>query len=167
MSLIALAKAHEAAIAYLEASLFERPFTADALTSLFASPAFTGYALVDEAGDIMSYILMNQVLDEAEILSLGTARAQQAKGHASQLLNTTCALLMEAGVCRIYLDVAEPNLPARALYAGCGFSESGRRPRYYGAAPQRQDAIIMSKALDGHKMINETARGMRLSDEIR
>lgn len=150
MSLIALATAHEATIADLEASLFERPFTADALTSLFASPAFVGYALADEAGDIMSYILMNQVLDEAEILSLGTARVQQSKGYACQLLNATCALLLDRGVCRIYLDVAESNLPARALYAGCGFGESGRRPGYYGAAPHRQDAIIMSKPLDGH-----------------
>jgi ribosomal-protein-alanine N-acetyltransferase len=147
MSLITLAPAHEAAIADLDASLFERPFTADALASLFASPAFTGYALVDEAGDIMSFILMNQVLDEAEILSLGTARAQQAKGHACQLLNDTCAVLLERGVCRIYLDVAEANRPARALYARCGFVESGRRLGYYGTAPHRQDAIIMSKAL--------------------
>lgn len=148
MPLIALATAHKAAIADLEASLFERPFTADALARLFASTAFTGYALADEAGDILSYILMNQVLDEAEILSLGTARGQQAKGHACQLLNATCALLLERGVCRIYLDVAASNMPARALYAGCGFVESGRRPGYYGEAPHRQDAIIMSKALD-------------------
>jgi ribosomal-protein-alanine N-acetyltransferase len=87
------------------------------------------------------------VLDEAEILSLGTAPDHQGKGHARRLLTETCEILLHAGICKMYLDVAASNVAARALYSGCGFDESGRRAGYYGTAPHRQDAIIMSKAL--------------------
>ena len=148
MPLINLGMGHRDIIAVLEAALFGRPFTGASLTSLFAGKAFAGYVLTDDnSGDILSYILLNQVLDEAEILSLGTARDHQGKGHARRLLTETCEILMHSGICKMYLDVAASNMAARALYGGCGFEESGRRNRYYGTEPDRQDAIIMSKLL--------------------
>jgi ribosomal-protein-alanine N-acetyltransferase len=164
MPLINLGMGHRDAIASLEAGLFARPFTVASLASLFAGKAFAGYALTDNdsddnvenlggnlsgdhGGNIISYILLSQVLDEAEILSLGTAPDHQGKGHARRLLTETCETLIHTGICKMYLDVAASNVAARALYSGCGFEESGRRAGYYGTAPHRQDAIIMSKAL--------------------
>ena len=152
MPLIHLGIEHKEAIASLEAALFERPFTPASLASLFAGKAFAGFALIDDSdephnADMLSYILLRQVCDEAEILSLGTARAHQGKGHARQLLTVTCEMLLQTGICRIHLDVAALNEAALALYSGCGFEESGRRAGYYGTAPHRQDAIIMSKPL--------------------
>ena len=164
MPLINLGMGHRDAIASLEAGLFARPFTVASLASLFAGKAFAGYALTDNdsddnvenlggnhsgdhGGNIISYILLSQVLDEAEILSLGTAPDHQGKGHACRLLTETCETLIHTGICKMYLDVAASNVAARALYSGCGFDESGRRAGYYGTAPHRQDAIIMSKAL--------------------
>ena len=156
MPLINLGMGHRDAIASLEAGLFARPFKVASLASLFAGKAFAGYALTDNdsddnvenlGGNIISYILLSQVLDEAEILSLGTAPDHQGKGHARRLLTETCETLIHTGICKMYLDVAASNVAARALYSGCGFEESGRRAGYYGTAPHRQDAIIMSKAL--------------------
>lgn len=150
MPLISLDMEHIDSIVCLETALFTRPFTAVSLASLFAGKAFAGYALRDDKdhrGDILSYILLHRVLDEAEILSLGTAHTHQGKGYAHRLLNETCQLLLEGGIHRLHLDVAAPNVAALALYKGCGFLESGRRPGYYGTAPHRQDAIIMSKTL--------------------
>ena len=164
MPLINLGMGHRDAIASLEAGLFARPFTVASLASLFAGKAFAGYALTDNdsddnvenlggnhsgdhGGNIISYILLSQVLDEAEILSLGTAPDHQGKGHARRLLTETCETLIHTGICKMYLDVAASNVAARALYLGCGFDESGRRAGYYGTEPHRQDAIIMSKAL--------------------
>lgn len=155
MVVIPLEIAHIDAISDLEAALFERPFSAMSLASLFAGKAFAGYALIDDkaevgtpdSGHILSYILLSQVLDEAEILSLGTRQAYQGKGYGHQLLFASCAALAQAGIGHLYLDVAESNVSARALYGGCGFVETGRREAYYGVAPHRQDAIIMSKTL--------------------
>ena len=155
MVVIPLETAHIDAIADLEAALFERPFSSMSLASLFAGKAFAGYALIDDkaeagtpdSGHILSYILLSQVLDEAEILSLGTRQAYQGNGYGRQLLSASCAALAQAGIGHLYLDVAESNVAARALYGGCGFVEKGRRAAYYGVAPHRQDAIIMSKTL--------------------
>ncbi|MGB1953644.1 MAG: GNAT family N-acetyltransferase [Candidatus Puniceispirillum sp.] len=155
MVVIPLETDHIDAVAKLEAALFERPFTAMSLASLFAGKAFAGYALIDDraeagtadSGHILSYILLSQVPDEAEILSLGTRHTHQVKGYGRQLLTASCAALAQAGIGHLYLDVAESNVAARALYGGCGFVETGRRAAYYGVAPHRQDAIIMSKAL--------------------
>jgi ribosomal-protein-alanine N-acetyltransferase len=155
MVVIPLETIHLDAVAKLEAALFESPFSTMSLASLFAGKAFAGYALIDEKveagmadnGHILSYILLSQVLDEAEILSLGTRHAYQGKGYGRQLLTASCAALAQAGIDHLYLDVAESNVAARALYGGCGFVETGRRAAYYGVAPHRQDAIIMSKTL--------------------
>jgi ribosomal-protein-alanine N-acetyltransferase len=155
MVVIPLETIHIDAVAKLEAALFERPFSAMSLASLFAGKAFAGFALIDDkveagtadSGFILSYILLSQVLNEAEILSFGTRHAYQGKGYGRQLLTASCAALAQAGIGHLYLDVAETNMAARALYGGCGFVETGRRAAYYGVAPHRHDAIIMSKTL--------------------
>jgi len=55
----------------------------------------------------------------------------------------------ERGVSRMTLDVAEDNIAARALYAAHGFTEDGRRPRYYSAKRDIPvDGILMSKSLE-------------------
>jgi ribosomal-protein-alanine N-acetyltransferase len=49
------------------------------------------------------------------------------------------------GATRLFLEVADDNAAALALYARAGFSEAGRRPGYY-ARPDgvRQDALILA-----------------------
>ena len=60
--------------------------------------------------------------------------------------------LMDAGVDCLFLDVRESNAPARALYAACGFRESGRRSAYYRAP--REDAILMERKKDEHHAVS-------------
>ncbi|RYD18826.1 MAG: GNAT family N-acetyltransferase, partial [Lysobacteraceae bacterium] len=57
------------------------------------------------------------------------------------------ALMMQAmrtagsgGASAMFLEVAEVNAPARALYAACGFSAVGRRVRYYAGGV---DALVL------------------------
>jgi ribosomal-protein-alanine N-acetyltransferase len=44
------------------------------------------------------------------------------------------------GAVEIFLEVAEPNAAARALYACAGAREVGRRPRYYADGA---DALVL------------------------
>jgi [ribosomal protein S18]-alanine N-acetyltransferase len=44
----------------------------------------------------------------------------------------------------MFLDVAEGNGPAAALYRGLGFAEVGRRRRYY---PDGADALVLRRDL--------------------
>ena len=54
------------------------------------------------------------------------------------------------GATRVFLEVAEDNLAARALYERTGFVEAGRRPGYYAAADGgRRDALLLALNLTG------------------
>ena len=50
-----------------------------------------------------------------------------------------------AGAVRLFLEVAEDNVAARALYERAGFGQIGRRKAYY-AAPDggRTDALVLA-----------------------
>jgi ribosomal-protein-alanine N-acetyltransferase len=50
-----------------------------------------------------------------------------------------------AGAAAMFLEVAESNAAARALYGGLGFAPVGRRPRYY---ENGEDALVLRRALD-------------------
>jgi ribosomal-protein-alanine N-acetyltransferase len=57
------------------------------------------------------------------------------------------ALMADAarrGAREMFLEVAEGNAAARALYAGLGAAEAGRRRRYY---PDGSDALVLRLAL--------------------
>ena len=47
------------------------------------------------------------------------------------------------GAERAFLEVRPSNPLAKSLYDSVGFTEIGRRPRYYPATHGREDAIVM------------------------
>jgi ribosomal-protein-alanine N-acetyltransferase len=85
---------------------------------------------------------------EAELLTLATDPAARRQGLARGLLVAFEAEAVQRGARTAFLEVAEDNGPARALYAACGWAPAGRRPGYY----RRPDgapvaALILRKAL--------------------
>ena len=44
----------------------------------------------------------------------------------------------------MFLEVRPTNEAATALYLAAGFTQVGRRPRYYPAGDGREDALVMS-----------------------
>jgi Fur family ferric uptake transcriptional regulator len=88
------------------------------------------------------------VVDEAEILTLGVAQERRRIGIAARLIDTLCRVASRRGARHLHLEVAESNDAARALYAGLGFQELGRRRGYYerdGAPPE--DALNLRLSL--------------------
>lgn len=65
--------------------------------------------------------------EEAELLNLAVAPAWRRKGVAWALLNA----LDRAATGDIFLEVAEPNSGAIALYSRAGWKSVGVRPGYY------------------------------------
>jgi ribosomal-protein-alanine N-acetyltransferase len=76
---------------------------------------------------------------EAELLNLAVDPANRRRGVASALLE---ALAREA-LGDLFLEVAEPNLPAIALYEHHGWVRNGVRKGYYGQG--QINAIVMQK----------------------
>lgn len=100
------------------------PWDETAFASLLAQPGMHGF--LDERG---GFLLLRIVLDEAEIITIGTIAPRQ--GIATALLAQAIAAARAQGVRTLHLEVAEDNAAARALYAAHGFTRTGRRAAYY------------------------------------
>lgn len=89
------------------------------------------------------FIVWRQILDEAELITIGVAPDSRHTGIASAMLGIMEHELKKSGVQKIFLEVAQNNTPAYTLYEKIGFVAVGRRPKYYDGI----DAIIMEKQI--------------------
>lgn len=80
---------------------------------------------------LSGYILWRQIQDEAEILTFAVAPPFQRKGVGSALITHLCAILKEAGIIRLFLEVAEDNREALSFYLKHDFIFLSKRPHYY------------------------------------
>ena len=100
-----------------------------------------------EAGRTAGFALARAIVDEAELLLLAVPPAMRRRGIGSMLLEAVAAGAATREATRLHLEMRDNN-PARALYAGAGFVEVGRRRAYYrGQDGRRFDAITLSRVL--------------------
>ena len=136
-------------IAGLHAGLFEAGWDAPSVLKLLEHPgattliARTGFPKVG-VGFVMGQI----AADEAEVLSIGVAADWQRVGLGKRLVVGLERALVRAGVKRLFLEVAEDNAAAKALYARSGFTEAGRRKAYHvRKGGTTVDALVLQKQL--------------------
>lgn len=102
-----------------------------------------------------AFAIVQIVPPEAELLTLAVAPAAQGRRIGATLLGQALRVAAQAGATTIFLEVAEDNAPARALYASAGFTQSGRRRRYYGRRTGPPvDAMILTRSLAAEKTGN-------------
>ena len=77
------------------------------------------------------FILARRILDEAEILTLAVHPEFRRQGLGAALVGTAAMVAATAGARVMFLEVAEANVAAMALYAGAGFERAGLRRDYY------------------------------------
>ena len=82
-------------------------------------------------GDTRSFVLMRVVVDEAEVLTLATSPNYRRKGLARKMLGAAEQEARLRGATSVFLEVAEDNAAARALYARCDYQQVGYRANYY------------------------------------
>ncbi|GAA3863247.1 GNAT family N-acetyltransferase [Celeribacter arenosi] len=96
----------------------------------------------------MAFALGRVVVDEAELLTLAVAPDAQGRGFGRAAFLAYESEAMARGATRSFLDVAQTNTRALALYRSAGYDESGRRRAYYRTRDgSGVDAIIMTKLL--------------------
>ncbi|RYG92775.1 GNAT family N-acetyltransferase [Loktanella sp. IMCC34160] len=120
----------------------ERGWTEAEIDALLADPA------IILSGTARSFVLGRIILDEAEVLTLATHPDHRRAGLARETLSDFETAAKDRGARYLFLEVAEDNGPARALYAQAGFDAVGKRAGYYarsGAAPVA--ALILRKTL--------------------
>ncbi len=120
--------AHAGALAFIHARAFpagER-WGADTMLLQLELPGVFGWI-----APLGGMILARVAADEAEVLTLAVDPALQRRGTGGALIAEAIRTAASRGARSMVLEVAEANGAARALYAGFGFAEVGRRPRYY------------------------------------
>ena len=126
-------------LAGIHAAAFSAPWDAKAFEALLDQ---TGVFVIEERD---GFILLRGVADEAEILTLAVRPEARRRGLGARLVGEGATTAAGRGAARLFLEVADDNAAALALYARAGFAEAGRRPGYY-ARPDggRQDALILA-----------------------
>ncbi len=129
-------------IADAEADIFSNPWSEKDV----ADTADRGTVLAAVNGrNLLGYAIGISAAGEGEILRLGVLSEYRGIGLGRALLTFLTSSLYKSGAGVLFLEVRESNTPARALYLSCGFTECGRRKKYYSSPVE--DAVIMSKLL--------------------
>ncbi len=92
----------------------------------------------------LAFALAWQVADEVELLDIAAHQEHRRRGLAHALLEALFEEAHRKHMSAIFLEVRPSNEAARALYRATGFSEVGRRPRYYGDG---EDALLLRRDL--------------------
>lgn len=96
-------------------------------------------------GAPIAFLLAWHVADEFELLDVATAETARRRGLGRALLAELVSEARSLAASAIYLEVRPSNAAALALYLGAGFSEVGRRPRYY---PDGEDALLLRREVE-------------------
>ena len=97
--------------------------------------------------ELMGFIIAKPAADQAEIITIAVSPERRGAGLGGALVAQSCRQLAGLGVEVLFLEVAEDNQPAIALYKACGFSPMGRRPAYYRREGGRVAALTYRKDL--------------------
>jgi len=151
----ALTGTRAATVADLDAimALERASFPADAWSAAMmreelASP-HGWYVVVEEVGRVIGYAGLRapRGATDADIQTITIASGARGRGRGRALLITLLDEAAGRGVRNVFLEVRADNPVAQKLYASEGFTEVGRRPRYY--QPDGVDAMVMKLDLPG------------------
>ncbi|WP_342773081.1 GNAT family N-acetyltransferase [Pararhodobacter zhoushanensis] len=120
------------------------PWSVRSFANLLDSP----FTFLTHAAQGRAFALGRVIAGEAELLTLATDPDARRQGLARAQLAAFDAGAKARGAGTAFLEVAEDNIAARALYEGAGWVQTGRRPAYYVAVDGRSvAALILCKSL--------------------
>jgi [ribosomal protein S18]-alanine N-acetyltransferase len=129
-------------LAALHARCFAQAWSRASFAKLLATPGAFALLAVEQ-DEPVGLSLARAAGGEAEILTLGVTPAARRQGAGRALVEATAAEALARGAKDLFLEVAEDNVAARALYLSLGFAQVGRRARYYGP----RDALVLRRAI--------------------
>lgn len=131
-------------VASLEQQIFSDAWSENAVAETFRQPQsiLTG---AFESNVLKGYLIVYYVLDELEIARIAVAPNCRRQGIAERLLQDLEEKSRQLKIDRWLLDVRESNQAAIGLYKKYGFSEDGKRKKFY--TDPVETAILMSRTI--------------------
>lgn len=138
-------------LARLHETSFEDHWPEDAIIALLSRPYVHGFIAMVNGDEAIGFILIHVIADEAEILTICIVPEHRLMKAGRLLVEASVRKARESGAARMFLEVAETNLPARRIYGLAGFAPVGRRKAYYpggGGANGAADALVLKRDID-------------------
>jgi ribosomal-protein-alanine N-acetyltransferase len=133
----------------IEAQCYSHPWTRGNFIDSLAA-GYLAELRLSAAGECIGYWVAMPGVEEMHLLNLSVAPPHQRRGHAQAMMRDLVGQARELGARQLWLEVRIGNTAARLLYRRVGFVESGLRRNYYPlAGGRREDAVLMSLALEG------------------
>lgn len=126
-----LARVMEIAQSLKEAPHWPRSDYETALKPQSAPQRIALVAADAETGSVAGFAVASVVESQAELETIAVASEGQRRGAGRILFASLAGELEIAQVQELFLEVRASNGPALGFYRSLGFSETGRRPRYY------------------------------------
>lgn len=132
----------DAIMALEEASFPSDAWSRETMRAELASE-HSHYVVEDVAGSVVGYAGLRAIRGsrDADVQTIALAESQRGLGRGRALLRNLLTEAGARGAREVFLEVRADNPVATALYVGEGFTELGRRPRYY--QPDDVDAVVM------------------------
>lgn len=132
----------DAIMALEHASFPTDAWSADTMASELTSP-HNVYLVDEHDGAVIGYggVRALQGGADADIQTIALDPGHRGQGRGRALLRALIAEGKTRGARELFLEVRADNPAAEGLYLSEGFTELGRRPRYY--QPDDVDAIVM------------------------
>ena len=107
--------------------------------------SYSSYFVAKHQNEVVGYICVSYVLDEAELTRIAVKKTYRRCGIATLLVEFSKEFLLQKGCKTFILEVRSSNLPAQALYRTMGFDTYAVRKNYYHSP--NEDAVLMSAEL--------------------
>lgn len=131
-------------LARLHAASFvsPRPWTAAEFASLLEGPG--SFLLIEDEG----FLVGRALAGEAEMLTLAVPLQVRRAGIGRRLVERFIDAARGRGADTAFLEVADDNAAALALYRATGWTVAGRRKGYYAHDDGRsRDALVLARRL--------------------
>lgn len=142
MRIVPMNENHVASVAALEKVCFSDPWSEKSVASELNNE-LSLWLVAMEGETLTGYVGSQSVMDEADMMNVAVVPEYRRQGIAEALILALITALKERNVKSLALEVRASNESAQKLYEKLGFSQVGRRPRYY--YHPTEDALILRK----------------------
>ena len=142
MRIVKMNADHVAQVAQLEALCFSDPWSETSVASELTNP-LSCWLVSLENDRVTGYVGSQTVVGETDMMNIAVHPDFRRRGIAETLVIALVEELKTLESRCLTLEVRASNESAQKLYEKLGFSQIGRRPKYY--RNPREDALILRK----------------------
>ena len=119
-----------AVLALLHAQCFQGGWSEVECASIMASQGVFSWIAIYNTKPV-GITMVRAVADESELITFAVMEEHRRQGIGRAMLTTAMIYLANQGIRQMFLEVAEHNHGAIALYKSFGFEQVGKRKGYY------------------------------------